>query len=200
MKITIISGSIRDKSQSDRITKLIQKMINDLEMDVEADTVFLKEEEIPLWDEGKWNASSEISTHWKPISQKLKASDGFVIVTPEWAGMAPPHLKNFLLMCEAGELAHKPAQIVSISSGMGGAYPVSDLRVSGSKNNMVTWLPDHIILRNVANLFVEETPTDLDNELLARMTYSMTYLCATAKAWAPVREKYQNRKDYKFGM
>ncbi|MTI10752.1 NADPH-dependent FMN reductase [Curvivirga aplysinae] len=200
MKITVVSGSIRETSQSDRIAKIVQNIINELDMDVEADVVFLKDEKIPLWDEGKWKSDSEITKHWKPISDKLKASDGFVIVTPEWAGMAPPHLKNFLLMCEVGELAHKPAQIVSVSSGMGGAYPVSDLRVSGSKNNMITWLPDHIILRNVTNLFIEDEPTDLDAELLARIKYSMTYLAATAEAWNPVRDKYQNRKEYKFGM
>ena len=38
--------------------------------------------------------------------------------------------KNFFLHCNKGELSHKPALLVSISSGNGGSYPISELRSS----------------------------------------------------------------------
>ena len=39
--------------------------------------------------------------------------------------------------------------IVSISSGNGGAYPISELRSSSYKNSHILWIPENIIIRNV---------------------------------------------------
>ncbi len=137
---------------------------------------------------------------WRPISENLKSCDGFIVISPEWAGMVPAHLKNFLLMWDGGELAHKPAQIIAVSSGMGGAYPVAELRMSGYKNNFITWLPDHLILRNVNTLFNNEPATELDISLLKRVRYSLNFLVEMAAAMSLVREKCQDLKTYKNGM
>ena len=85
------------------------------------------------------------------------------MISPEWAGMAPAHLKNFLLMCDGGELAHKPAQLIGVSSGMGGAYPIAELRMSGYKNNFLMWLPDHMRVGN--DYFIKQP----DGRLLVRI-------------------------------
>ena len=77
-----------------------------------------------------------------PISNKLASSDAFIVISPEWHGMAPAGLKNFFLMWGKGELAHKPALIITVSSGDGGSYPVAELRMSSYKNNRICFLPE----------------------------------------------------------
>ncbi len=200
LKIGIIVGSIREKSESGRIGQYIKGLLEEFDSPVSVEYFALRDLEVPLWHEGKWESGSEIKTFWQPISDRLKACDGFVVICPEWAGMAPPHLKNFLLMCDGGELAHKPAQIVAISSGTGGAYPVAELRMSGYKNNFLWWMPDHMILRQVESLFTSDPATELDGILTARLVYGLTFLVETARAMAPVRQKHQNLKLYKNGM
>ncbi|WP_288901531.1 NAD(P)H-dependent oxidoreductase [uncultured Sneathiella sp.] len=200
VKIGIIIGSIRKKSQSDRIGKYISELLKNSNLRVEVDYFSLRDLEVPLWNEEKWESGSDLKKFWKPISDRLKSCQGFVVISPEWAGMVPPHLKNFLLMCDGGELAHKPAQLIAVSSGTGGAYPVAELRMSGYKNNFLWWMPDHMILRQVESLFTSTPPTDLDSRLTARLNYGLEFMIETAKAVVPVREKVQNLKLYKNGM
>ncbi len=61
----------------------------------------------------------------------------------------PPQLKNLFVFASNREFAHKPGLIVAVSSGMGGAYPVAELRMSSYKNTRIVWLPDHVIIRKV---------------------------------------------------
>ncbi|WP_373086096.1 NADPH-dependent FMN reductase [Sneathiella sp.] len=199
-KIGIIIGSIRKKSESARIGAFVEKLLTDMDAGVTPEVFSLRDIELPFWSEDRWQADSGLNTLWKTQSDRLKTCNGFVVISPEWAGMAPPHLKNFLLMCDGGELAHKPAQLVSISSGTGGAYPVAELRMSGYKNNFLWWMPDHMILRHVATLFQVDPPTELDVTLEVRLKYSLAFLVETAAAVTPVREKLQNLALYKFGM
>ncbi len=198
--IGIIIGSIRENAESARMATEINTVFQEQHPDVITDLFSLRDLDLPLWTEDKWKKESDIKTLWNPISTRLKACDGFVVISPEWAGMVPPHLKNFLLMCDGGELAHKPGQLVSVSSGAGGAYPIAELRMSGYKNNFICWLPDHVILRQVGELFMSDTPTDRDIWTKERIEYSMNFLVEMAQAMKPVWEKHQNLKTYKFGM
>jgi azobenzene reductase len=199
-RIGIIVGSIRKKSQSARIATVVKELCEELEREISIDVFSLKEIDLPLWAEEKWESKSGLSMLWKPFSERLKSCDGFVVLSPEWAGMVPPHLKNFLLYCDGGEVAHKPGLLIAISSGLGGAYPIAELRMSGYKNNFLWWTPDHVILRNVETLFVDKTQTKLDVSLISRMKYSLNFLVESAIALGPVREKIQDLKTYKFGM
>jgi hypothetical protein len=113
------------------------------------------------------------------------------VVTPEWAGMVPPGLKNLLLLCEKGELAHKPALIVAVSGGSGGAYPVAELRMSGYKNNQICWLPDHVIVR-AAGDFIDQTERALREATPLpkpwdRVDYGLKLLLAYDEALGKVR-------------
>ncbi|WP_169545516.1 NADPH-dependent FMN reductase [Sneathiella aquimaris] len=200
IKIGIVIGSIRENSESSRVSHYVDGLLHRTHLDCDTEIFDLRLLDLPLWTEDKWDSNSPVSQNWLPLSRKLSECDGFVFVVPEWAGMAPPHLKNFLLMCDKGELAHKPCQLIGISSGMGGAYPVAELRMSGYKNNMLMWLPDHMILRNVTKLFADTPPNSLDLELTERLNYSLGFLVDTAIALKPVREKNQNLKKYKNGM
>lgn len=198
--IGIIVGSIREKAESARMAEKIETVIQMRYSDVVLDIFSLRELDLPLWTEEKWQEKSDIKSLWQPVSDRLKACDGFVVIVPEWAGMAPPHLKNFLLMCDGGELAHKPGQLVSVSAGAGGAYPIAELRMSGYKNNFICWLPDHVILRQVRDLFKSDPPSDRDIRTTERIDYSMNFLVEMAQAMKPVWERHQNLKTFKNGM
>ncbi|MCG8490401.1 MAG: NAD(P)H-dependent oxidoreductase [Sneathiellales bacterium] len=200
MSIGIIVGSVREASQSARIAEIVKSRLDALFPETGAEIFSLKDLDLPLWTEDKWTAGSAVNQQWNPTSERLKACTGFVFIVPEWAGMAPPHLKNFLLFCDKGELAHKPCQLIGISSGMGGAYPVAELRMSGYKNNFLMWLPDHMILRNVEQLFSDAQPTELDQSLQDRMDYTLTWLVDLASAMQSLRCKNQRLDLYKNGM
>jgi NAD(P)H-dependent FMN reductase len=95
------------------------------------------------------------------LSKELKSCDGFVVIAPEWHGMAPAGLKNFFLMWTAGgELAHKPALIVTVSISDGGSFPIAELRMSSYKNSRICYLPEHLIIRNVGTVFNDDPEQD----------------------------------------
>lgn len=197
MKLTIIAGSQRHASQSLNVANYLAKLATTEFTHVEVLDLFTLN--LPFWNEGVWQGSEQWAP-WQPIAQGLKQSDAFIFITPEWHGMATPALKNFLLLTTHDELSHKPALLASVSASINGVYPISELRMSGSKNNHVCYLPDHLIFRNIEALL------DADGELTdpamaARCHYSMTLLSAYAKALAPVHEAMlEAGKPFRYGM
>jgi NAD(P)H-dependent FMN reductase len=200
MKITVVTGSHRVQSQSERIGKYLEQQLKALA--VTPHLVSLSGNPLPLWDEGVWGNDPKWKEVWGPIASELQASDGLVLVCPEWAGMVPPALKNFLLLCSNREVAHKPALIVTVSSGIGGSYPVAELRASSYKNNRIVYIPDHVIVRNAEDALKGDTPANEREEgLRKRIIYSLEMLVAYAKALKGVRESgLVNVKEYPFGM
>ncbi len=97
MRITIISGSHRVDSQSERVGRYVERELRSL--GVEPHLELLSGNPLPLWDEGVWGGDAKWKGVWPPIAKQLQASEGFVLIAPEWAGMVPPGLKNFLLLC-----------------------------------------------------------------------------------------------------
>lgn len=199
MRIGIISGSARQKSQTGRICRLLQDRLAQKHGHSQTKLFDLAQIHLPLWDEDRLEEGHPIGIIWPDISTSLASCDGFIIASPEWAGMATPHLKNFLLHCDKGELAHKPALLVSVSAGTGGAYPVAELRMSGYKNSYIWWLPEHLILRSVAGLF-HDSRDKLNQSLLERIDHLLTLLLQCTKALKPVRKTCQNLEAHPFGM
>ena len=154
---------------------------------------------LPLWSPEKKNGIGIWGDTWNSISSNLSESDGFIFVVPEYGGMATPAAKNIFLLCGNGELAHKPGLIVSVSSGNGGAYPISELRSSSYKNTHISWIPENIIIRNVeefnSGVHGKNIPKWLDN----RIEYVLKLLLTYALNMKPIRE-IVNRKDFGNGM
>lgn len=192
--ITLIAGSNRPGSQSRRIADLCCEALQDSGQ-TSTEVIDLQAHELPLWDPEKRTESARWDTVWRPVSDALNRATGFVFVVPEWGGMAPPHVKNLLLLADQWELAHKPALLVGISGSVGGAYPISDLRGSGYKNNRLLWIPDHVVLRHVGDFHWGDAG---DNSTLAlqqtRLRYSLSMLEAYADALAPIRETVFDRR------
>ena len=204
MKIMIISGSHRNHSQSDKVAHYIAQALLDNKQATATEVFSLAGNPLPLWDEGIWNGDANWQALLNPLSEKLAASDGFVIIAPEWHGQVPAGLKNFFLLWGAGELAHKPALIVAVSSSDGGAYPVAELRMSSYKNNRICYIPEQLIVRNVESV-LNADPTqnqpEADTYFRERIVYAGGILCAYATALKSVRESGVTETDvFRFGM
>ncbi len=190
MKITIISGSHRINSQSEKVSRYIKKAL--LAKDLCTDTWLynLADNPLPLWEQSIWDKDPVWEERLNPIREALQSSDGLVIVAPEWHGQVPAGLKNFFLMLSRFDVGHKPAMIVTVSSADGGSYPVAELRMSSYKNNRILYIPEHVIVRNVENV-LNEDPADNDEAADAyfreRISWTLDVLLAYAVALKPVR-------------
>ena len=199
MKISIISASHRINSQSKKISVFIQGNLFKITSKLDTDILDLADAGLPLWSPEKKDGKGIWGENWNSISSNLIESDGFVLVVPEYGGMATPAAKNIFLLCGNGELAHKPGLIVSISSGAGGAYPISELRSSSYKNTHLMWIPENIIIRNVEEFNPGAHGKNIPDWLDNRIDYVLKLFLTYASSMKPIREII-NRKDFGNGM
>ena len=204
MKITIVSGSHRKESQSIKIAGVVQKALEKYKKCDEYYLIDLYGSSLPLWHENIWESKSRSAELLGQISNQLISSDAFVIISPEWHGMVPSGLKNFFLMWGKGELAHKPALIITLSNGDGGSYPVAELRMSSYKNNRICFLPEHLIIRNVESIFnINPVNNNSSAQLYFenRLDYCLKQLLTYGEAFKQIRASGDVSLDvYKSGM
>jgi len=189
MKISIISGSHRDPSQSMKVAKVIESILLNGICD-EVNVISLANNPIPLWDSGVWDGEKKWNTILTPYREQLSSSDGFVIISPEWHGQVPAGLKNFFLLFSKNELGHKPAMIVTVSAGDGGSFPVAELRMSSYKNNRLCYIPEHVIVRHVEQVLNENTAdnnTKSDSFYRERLEWTLKILAEYSRALNQVR-------------
>lgn len=197
MKLTIIAGSQRARSQSLKVAYYLEGVA--AEHFDETQVLDLHALALPLWNEGVWRKTEEW-TPWFSIADQLAESDAFIFITPEWHGMVTPALKNFLMLTTAKELAHKPALAVSVSASLNGVYPISELRMTASKNNHVCLIPDHLIFRGIETLLDEKSICTNDH-MAQRSIYTVELLAAYAHALKPVHlAMLEKGKPFSYGM
>ena len=199
MKISLISTSHRKQSQSQRILKIFKKIIEEINNEIQCYHLDMHESEIPLWTSEREENKKFWENDLKIISKNLALSDGFIFIVPEYGGMATPNAKNFFLVFSNGEFFHKPGLIVSISSGNGGAYPISELRSSSYKNSHIMWIPENVIIRNVDQFCPGNHGALIPNWIDNRIKYSCNLLIKYAEYLKPLQQ-YINRKDFANGM
>lgn len=208
MKVTIISGSHRENSQSMKVAQFMKNTLLEQPECEQVDILDLAcrfaDAPIPLWDEGIWRGEAQWQAVLEPISAALDESDAFVIISPEYHGQVPSALRNFFLMWSKGEIAHKPAMLVGVSSGDGGATPIAELRMSSYKNNRICYIPEQIIIRNVESVLnndESDNNADADRYFRDRIRFSLTILKEYAFALQKVRASGTTfNADYKNGM
>lgn len=191
MKISIISGSHRQQSQSYKVSNYIRQALLTAQQCDEVYLLDLADKPLPLWEEAIWDGDEAWKDRLQPISEQLASSDALVIVCPEWHGMAPSALKNFFLMWGHGELAHKPALLVSVSSADGGSYPIAELRMSSYKNNRLCYLPEHLIIRYVETVFNDDPVKNSETAqpyFEQRLAYCLRLLREYALAFRSIRD------------
>lgn len=202
MNIAIISGSHRPEAQSLKVAKWLSEALD--QKSVNSEIISLSGNDIPLWDESAWNEASELSGQMKPYLDKITNADALIVIAPEWGGMVPGGLKNFLLYVSSDHAAHKPTMLVGVSASRGGTYPIAELRMSGFKNNRMVYIPDHLIVQSVQDVMNDHdmgTENKNDGYIKKRAHYSLDVLMAYAKALKTMREENNLLKEeYPFGM
>jgi azobenzene reductase len=190
MHITIVVGSHRPISNSAKIGSLVLQILKEQNPEIHTETIDLGKTPLPIWDEKVWQNTTEWADILRPYKEILTKTDGLVIISPEYCGMASPALKNFFLFWTGDVIAHKPAMIVGVTSTEhGGSYPISELRSSGYKNSRILYIPDHVIIRSA-----EEFPDQInvikdESQLrqLSRLQHGTKILHAYSQALQPMR-------------
>ena len=121
MNIKIISASVRTGRNSHRAALYFSKYITENKLG-EVEIMDLKEYNFPIFDERLQymdNPSPEVLR----FSDKIKSSDGVLIVTPEYNGGYPASLKNVVDLLYP-EWKRKPVAIATASDGPYGGTQV----------------------------------------------------------------------------
>jgi len=187
MKIVLVSGSSRKDSQSLKVTRWLEKKLHDL--DVETEIVDLQTLELPIRHGEIWE---EIESDPAAVSLRtiLEFADGYVVVTPEWHGMASPALKNMFVYVKK-TMADKATMLVGVSAAVGGAYPITELRASTYKNGRINYIPEQLLIRDANNVMNSDDPSEgseADQYLKKRGLYALTVLKAYSEALKSVRD------------
>lgn len=202
MNLIIVSGSHRKESNSIRCAHFIKSMLSSSDAFTDVSILDLSKNDIPLWDEGVWENHPSWEK-WFAIEKSVTSADAFVFICPEWGGMVPPALKNFLLLCSHRSTGHKPVYIIGISHSNGGAFPIFELRSSGYKNSKLCFICEHLILRGIGEFIdLDFVFTQGSNELM-RLRYGLDCLSLYAKALSVIRGElnaHQHADLFKYGM
>lgn len=186
MKIVLISGSGRTNSQSLKVANWLDAELQS--KDVQTSVIDLAVEDyLPMLHTEVWG--DVMGPPAEKLQAKLKDADGYVVITPEWAGMPAPALKNFLLYV-GKSMADKPALLVGVSSTMGGQYPTTELRATSHKNTRIVYIPEQLIVRHAEEVMNTPEPAadNKDDEYIqARARYDLGVLLAYAEAMKPLQ-------------
>jgi NAD(P)H-dependent FMN reductase len=208
MKLLIVSGSQRANSQSAKVAQylLATSNKNNSQHYQTVSHIELCHYNLPFWD-GDDESKQQPDSAWPLIKKKIQQADALILITPEWHGMASPLIRNFLLMCDAQDTAHKPVLLVSVVSGISGAYPISELRMNGFKNNKLVAIPDHLIVRNVEEVLndIKDEMSERDESLRKRIDYHLHILHQYSSALQTIRLQhkaslYPKQQEYLYGM
>lgn len=193
--IVLISGSNRSDSQSLKVATYLRDRVEKLGLWDSRELLDLASSRLPLWPE------DDIDRVWCGQQSVLKKATALIVISPEWNGMACPALKNFFLYAGLAELGHKPALLVGVSAGLGGAYPISELRASSYKNSRITYLAEQLIIRNVDSMLNSETPSNEDDfRIRARADWALHLLCQYDDALSTIRTTIKHPPEFATGM
>jgi NAD(P)H-dependent FMN reductase len=133
--IAIISCSVREGRKSHRVSLYFQNYLTENKL-ATTEIIDLKEYKFPIF-EGTLKTLINPAENVLEFAEKIKSSDGIIMVTPEYNGGYPAGLKNAIdLLYE--EWKHKPIAIATVSSGpFGGSQALVSLQFTLWK--MMAW-------------------------------------------------------------
>lgn len=121
MHISIISSSVREDRKSHRVALFFKNYLADNKL-ITTEILDLKSYHFPIF-EGRLKDQKDPSAQTLEFAEKIKTSDGIIIVTPEYNGGYPASLKNVIdLLYE--EWHQKPIAMATVSSGIFGGMQV----------------------------------------------------------------------------
>jgi NAD(P)H-dependent FMN reductase len=194
-RIVVLSGSNRAGSQSLKVANHLRQRLTDLNLWEASDLIDLATSRLPLWPE------QDRDQLWPAQQAILAKATALIVISPEWNGMACPALKNFFLYAGISELGHKPALLVGVSAGLGGAYPIAELRASSYKNCRLLYLPEHLIIRNVESMFNDQAPANEDDKRIReRADWALRLLSQYDVACREIRRTLEQPPAFSTGM
>ncbi|MBO9570721.1 MAG: NAD(P)H-dependent oxidoreductase, partial [Chitinophagaceae bacterium] len=128
MNIKIISASVREGRNSHRVALYFSKYLLDNNI-ATVEILDLKEYNFPLFEE-RLQYMQAPPQKAVQFSEKIKAADGVLIVTPEYNGGYPAALKNVVDLLYP-EWKKKPLAIATVSDGaFGGTQVITSILFS----------------------------------------------------------------------
>ncbi len=126
--ISIISSSVRNGRASHRVALFFQKYLTEHKL-ATVEILDLKVYNFPIFED-TFKAMEKPSARVAEFAEKIKKSDGILIVTPEYNGGMPASLKNAIdLLYE--DWKRKPIAISTVSAGpFGGSQALVSLQFS----------------------------------------------------------------------
>lgn len=155
--IALISASVRTGRKSHRVALHLQKSAEQAGHTV--DMLDLLEFKFPLFEERIKNMK-EAPANVVDFAERIRRSDGVIIVTPEYNGTPPASLKNVLDLL-TDDWAKKPIAISTVSAGaFGGMQCITSLVFAFWK--IKGWVvPAMLPVPKVQEAFAEDgTPAD----------------------------------------
>jgi NAD(P)H-dependent FMN reductase len=150
--ISIISSSVRDGRNSHRVALFLYNYIVENKV-AQVEIIDLNEYKFPIFDE-RLRHHKEPTNRMLQFANKIKSSDGIIIVTPEYNGSIPASLKNVVDLL-SDEWHHKPVAISTVSSGaFGGSQALINLQFVLWKMHALT-VPAMFPIANVTKVFDE---------------------------------------------
>lgn len=126
--ITIISASVRTGRNSHRVALYFKKFLEEHKL-ATSEILDLAEYNFPLFDERLAHQKTP-SEKVLDFSNRIKAADGVIIVTPEYNGGYPASLKNVVDLLY-DDWRRKPIAISTASDGaFGGTQVITSLQFS----------------------------------------------------------------------
>jgi len=151
--ISILSSSVRNGRKSHRVALYLQHYIKENNL-AESEIIDLRAYKFPVFDERLRLQKNPTETMIQ-FADKIKLSDGVIIVTPEYNGSIPASLKNAIDLLY-DEWHRKPIAISTVSSGLfGGSQALVTLQFILWKMHAWT-VPAMLPIASVTELFDEE--------------------------------------------
>jgi len=151
--ISILSSSVRNDRKSNRVALYLQHYIQENKL-AESEIIDLIDYKFPVFDE-RLKLQKNPTEMMIQFSEKIKLSDGVIIVTPEYNGSIPASLKNVIDLLY-DEWHHKPIAISTVSSGLfGGSQALVTLQFVLWKMHAWT-VPATLPIASVAEAFDKE--------------------------------------------
>jgi len=153
MKIAIIVGSVRQNRQSGGVAGYLAEMLKS-KYQVDFEYLDLLDYNFPVMEE-RLRMTPDPKPAWLEFSQKLKSSDGILIVSPEYNGSYPGALKNVLDYFKP-EYTGKVFALATVSDGQWGGI--------NAAHHLQSWVihvkgilsPQKLHVPNVGKLFDSE--------------------------------------------
>ncbi|WP_317896873.1 NADPH-dependent FMN reductase [Aurantibacillus circumpalustris] len=180
MKISIISASVRTGRNSHRVALFFKRFIEEQKL-ASVEILDLNVYQFPIFEERlKFQKNADAKTI--EFAEKIKSSDGVIIVTPEYNGGYPASLKNVIDLL-TDEWKRKPVAISTVSAGgFAGMNVITSLQYSLWK--IQAWaVPAMFPVPKVSESYDEQgNPTDkVGTEKRAHTFLNELIWCATAK-------------------